>query len=188
MGYLLTRLVITALLNITSISLCISALVLPRWMYHVSQDSTTTQGLSRVCTDGGCLSHVISEYFSYTLIMVCFAVLVQIITLISVLMGIRVHYLNVADGFCQWDIVARFGLCSSLTSLCIASFLFALGLQDSYDNYGGNFAFQGILVRSVKNDSAVNLQAGPGCSHFFLNASIGLNVLCLFPLVGLNLF
>jgi len=186
MGYLLARLSITAILNVASISLCISALALPRWVYHRNLDSTTTQGLSRICTDGVCLSQVISEYFSYTLIMVCFAVLVQIITLVSVLMGIRVHYLNAADGFCQWDIVARFGLCSSLTSLCIASFLFSLGLQDSYDNYGGNFAFQGILVRNIRSDSS--LGAGPGPSHYFLSASIGLNVMCLFPLVGMNLF
>lgn len=186
MGYLLARLSLTAILNVVSISLCVSALALPRWVHHHNLDSFTSQGLSRVCADGVCLSHVTSEYFSYTLIMVCFAVLVQIITLVSVLMGIRVHYLNAADGFCQWDIVARFGLCSSLTSLCIASFLFALGLQDSYNNYGGNFAFQGILVRTISSDS--HLSAGPGLSHYFLSASIVLNVMCLFPLIGMNLF
>ena len=187
MGYLLARLSVTAILNMASIALCVSALALPQWVYHRNIDSITTQGLSRVCTDGVCLSQVISEYFSYTLIMVCFAVLVQVITLVSVLMGIRVHYLNAADGFCQWDIVARFGLCSSLTSLCIASFLFILGLQDSYDNYGGNFAFHmGILVRTTRSDSL--LMAGSGPSHYFLSASIGLNVMCLFPLIGMQLF
>lgn len=185
MGYLLARLCVTAVLNVASVSLCICALVLPNWVYHRNQDNLTTQGLSRICTDGVCQSHVISEYFSYTLIMVCFAVLVQIITLNSFLMGIRMHFLNAADGFCQWDIVARFGLCISLTSLCIASFLFSLGLQDSYDSYGGNFVFQGILARKIRGDGL--LSAGPGTSHYFLSASIALNVLCLFPLVGMNL-
>ena len=175
------RLSLTALLSAASFAFCTCSLALPRWIVHENLSEATLLGMSRVCTKDSCQNEVVSEYFSYTLILVCFSMLVQLTTLVSLLMDIRSHHLNV-EGLCQWDIVARFGVCSSLASLCMASFLFAWGVQESFDRYGGNFQLNFVIFKSQINNNG--LMARPGLSHYFLSSSIVLNVATLLPLMG----
>ena len=177
----LTRLIFTSLLSAASLSFSACSLALPQWIIHEHLTSDTLLGMSRVCTEGVCHNEVISEYFSYTLILMCISMLVQLTTLLSLLMDVRSHVLNV-EGLCQWDIVAKFGVCSSLASLCIASFLFAWGVQESADRYGGNFELNFVIFKTQFYNNGLIAKAG--MSHFFLSASIVLNVCTLFPLMG----
>lgn len=188
MGYLLLRLIAIAILCATSIAFCICALKLPRWLYHQTRPDVTYIGLLKVCTNGICEGiDGPSEYFSYTLIMMCFAVIFQFFTFVSVLMGIRVCYFNyIPDGCCQWDIFARFGLCSSLTALSIASILFLVGLTDAQDVWGGGFEVQWwFLVQTIKHEfKGAEIAAGQAMCHFFLSASMVMDFLGLWLLTG----